>query len=170
MKGPAGVCDTSSRTMANPQRQEQQLVAGWRAIERGDPAAAEAIARDLLRRARPDALEVLAHNLLAVSLMRQSRHDEARAALSLALGREPGSAGTLLNLGSALMHLGRNEEAITHLERAAGLDPRMPQVHNNLAHAYRGAGRLEEALESFRKVLESDPGDIDALAHIGIIH
>jgi len=158
--------------MANPQRQEQQLVAGWQALERSDPGAAEAIARDLLRqgRLRPDALDALAHNLLAVSLMQQSRHDEALAVLSRALEREPGSAGTLLNLGSALMHLGRHEEAIAHLERAAGLDPRPPQVHNNLGHAYRELGRLEEALESFRKVVERDAANVDALAHIGIIH
>jgi predicted O-linked N-acetylglucosamine transferase (SPINDLY family) len=156
--------------MANPQRQEQQLVAGWRAIERGDPGAAEAIARDLLRQARPDALDVLALNLLAVSLMQQSRHDEALAALSRALEREPSSAGTLLNLGSALMHLGRHEEAVAHLERAAGVDPRPPQVHNNLGHAYRELGRFDEALESFRKVVERDPANVDALAHIGIIH
>ena len=156
--------------MANPQRQEQQLVAGWRAIERGDSGAAEAIARDLLRQAGPDALDVLAYNLLAVSLMQRSHHDEALAALSRALEREPGSAGTLLNLGSALMHLGRHEEAIAHLERAARLDPRPPQVHNNLGHAYRELGRLEEALQSFRKVVERDPANADALAHIGIIH
>src|SRR5262245_2740966 len=156
--------------MANPQKQEQQLVAGWRAIERSDPGTAEAIARDLLRQGRPDAFGVLAHNLLAVSLMHQSRHDEALAALALALERDPGSAGTLLNLGSALMHLGRHAEAIPHLQRAVELDPRLSQAHANLASAFLELGREEEALESFRKVIERDPGNVDALAHIGIIH
>jgi len=93
--------------MANPERQEQQLVAGWHAVERGDPGAAEAIARDLLRQGgRPGPLEVITYNLLGVSLMQQSRHEEALAALGLALEREPQSAGTHLNLGSALTHLG----------------------------------------------------------------
>src|SRR5215472_13329392 len=130
MKGPAGVCDTPGRTMANPQRHEQQLVAGWQAIERSDPGAAEAIARDLLRQDRPrDALDVLAYNLLAVSLMQQARHEEALAALAPALERDPASAGTRLNLGSALIQLGRHEEAIPHLQRAAELEPRLPQPH-----------------------------------------
>lgn len=169
MKASAGVCDTPGRTMANPQRHEQQLVAGWQAIERSDPGAAEAIARDLLRQGAPrDA--VLVYNLLAVSLMRQARHEEALAALGSALERDPVSAGTRLNLGSALIHLGRHEEAIPHLERAAELDPRLSQPHNNLAHAYRALGREQQALESFRNALARDPGNVEALAQIGIIN
>src|SRR5262249_33783299 len=112
--------DSVFQAMANAAELEQQLIAGWRAIERNDPGAAEAIAADLLRRrpAHPE-VSVLAYNLLGVSLMQQSRHQEALAALASALERGPGSAGTHLNLGSALTELGRHAEAIPHLRRAA---------------------------------------------------
>ena len=154
--------------MANPQRHEQQLVAGWQAIERSDPGAAEAIARELLRQGQ--SRDPVVHNLLAVSLMQQARHEEALAALASALERDPASAGTRLNFGSALIHLGRHAEAIPHLQRAAELEPRLPQPHNNLAHAYMALGREDQALESFRNALARDPGNADAHALVGMIH
>lgn len=156
--------------MANPERQEQQLVAGWHAVERGDPGAAEAIARDLLRQGgRPGPLEVITYNLLGVSLMHQSRHEEALAALGSALEREPQSAGTHLNLGSALTHLGRHEQAIPHFRKAAELEPQLSQAHNNLGHALKELGRLEEAAAAYRKALALAPDSLPAQVNLGIV-
>ena len=93
--------------MANPQTHEQQLAAGWQAIGRGDHGAAETIARKLLQEDSPDSVDSIARNLLGVALMQQARHEEAREVLASALGRDPRSAGTRLNLGSARVHLRR---------------------------------------------------------------
>src|SRR5215831_10107814 len=48
-EGPRGRMRYFGRKMANPERYEQQLVAGWQALERRDLRAAEEIARSALR-------------------------------------------------------------------------------------------------------------------------
>jgi protein O-GlcNAc transferase len=154
--------------MANSAGQEQQLIAGWRAIERNDPGTAEAAARDVLRQipSHPQ-LGLLAYNLLAVSLMQQSRHEEALGALAWVLEREPRSAGTLLNLGSALTHLGRYEEAIPRFRKAAELDPQLSQAHNNLGHALNELSRFDEAAKSLRRALRIAPDDAEVHNNLG---
>lgn len=154
--------------MANPSGQEQQLIAGWRAIERNDPGAAEAIARDFLRQgsSHPQ-LGLLAYNLLAVSLMQQSRHEEALGALARVLEREPTSAGTHLNIGSALTHLGRHEEAIPHFRKAAELEPQLSQAHNNLGHALNELSRFDDAAKSLRRALRIAPDDAEVHNNLG---
>jgi protein O-GlcNAc transferase len=155
--------------MANPERQQRELVAGWRAIERGDPGAAEAIAREVLRQGdRPGPLVVIAYNLLGVSLMQQSRHEEALDVLGSALEQEPRSAGTHLNLGSALVHLGRHEQAVAHFRKAAELEPRLSQAHANLADSLKALGRLDEAVISYRAALALDPGFVPAHVNLGL--
>src|SRR5262245_37884983 len=132
--------------MANPKRQEQQLVAGWRAIEHSDPAVAEAIAREVLeQRGRAPSVDAIGYNLLGVSLMQPARQEEALQALGTALDYEPRSGGTHLNVGSVLSLLGRHEQAIPHFRKAADLDPRLSQAHHNLAHSLKELGRLDEA-------------------------
>ena len=154
--------------MVNSSGQEQQLVAGWRAIERNDPGAAEAIARDFLQQGSSyPQLSLLAYNLLAVSLMQQSRHEEALVALAAALEHEPRSAGTHLNLGSALMQLGRHERAVFHLRKAAELEPQLSQAHNNLGLALRELGRSNESIESYQRALRVAPNDFEVHNNLG---
>jgi predicted O-linked N-acetylglucosamine transferase (SPINDLY family) len=145
-------------------------MAGWQAIEQGDPRSAESIARNLLRgNARPrDPLGVFAHNLLAVSLMQQSRHEEALRALSVVLERDPGSAGTHLNMGGALTQLGRHEEAIAHFSKAAEIEPRLSQAHSNLGTVLAGLGRLDEAAAAYRKAVSAEPRDLQAWNSLGV--
>jgi predicted O-linked N-acetylglucosamine transferase (SPINDLY family) len=153
--------------MANPERQEQRLVAGWQAIERGDHGAAEAIARELLRQdSRPDSVDVMAHNLLGVALMQQARHEEALEVLARALERDRLSAGTQLNLGSALTQLGRYAEAIPHFRTAAEIEPQLAQAHYNLGHALKELGRFGEAAAAYRAVLALVPAAL--LAHLNL--
>jgi protein O-GlcNAc transferase len=169
MKGSAGVCDTPGR-MANPERAEQQLLAGWQAIERGDPASAERAAKALLRQGRiPDPQVVLAYNLLGVALMQQARHDEAREALERALARDPRAAGTHLNLGSALTHLGRHEDAVPHFRKAGEIEPQLSQAHFNLGHALKELGRFEEAAAAYRAALAVAPDFLLAHLNLGFV-
>jgi predicted O-linked N-acetylglucosamine transferase (SPINDLY family) len=156
--------------MANAETVEQRLVAGWQALERSDPGAAEAIAREVLRQGshRQGPLGVIAYNLLGVSLMQQSRHEEALDVLGSALVREPHSAGTHLNVGSALLHLGRHGQAIAHFRKAAELEPQLSQAHNNLAHSLKELGRLDEAVIAYRAALALDPGFVPAHVNLGL--
>jgi len=155
--------------MANPQTHEQQLAAGWQAIERGDHGAAETIARGLLQEDGPDSSGSIARNLLGVALMQQERHEEARQVLASALERDPRSAGTLLNLGSALVHLSRYDEAAAQFREAARIEPLLAQAHFNLGHALKELGRFEEAAAAYRAVLALDPGSLLAHLNLGFV-
>lgn len=163
--------DSAFQAMANPERRQQRLMTGWQAIERGEAGPAEAIARELLLQGRGqrDALDLLAYNLLAVSLMQQARHHEALEALGSALERDPRSPGTLLNLGSALTQMGRHAEAIPHLRKAAELDPRLSPAHNNLGHALKELGRFGEAADSYERALKLAPEDVEVRNNLGTV-
>ena len=159
------------QAMAGSDAQMQRLIAGWQALSRNEPGSAEQIAKALLRRGARDAeFLVNAANLLAVSLMQQARHEEALKALASALERDPLSAGTRLNLGSALIHLGRLDEAVSHLAQAVQLDPRLSQAHSNLGLAFKELGRFEEAIESYGRALRIAPGDFEAHSNLGMIY
>ena len=101
--------------------------------------------------------------------MQQSRHEEALAALASALAREPRSAGTHLNLGSALTQLGRHGEAISHFRKAVEIEPLLSQAHNNLGHALKELGRLDEAAESYRRALRIAPDDSEVHNNLGTV-
>jgi protein O-GlcNAc transferase len=216
--------------MANSAGQEQQLAAGWQAIERNDPRAAEKLARATLRaggaqiefvrllgaslfmqeryqealapfrevfqKARTSgvgyhlgycylalkdpksAAEVLgqvvrefpqmalAHNLLGISLVQQSRHQDALAHFAAAIEQAPQLPGVHTNMGNALSQLGRPEEALPHFEKATELDPADPQARNNLGNALFKLQRIDAAVASYRKAIELAPDYPTALANL----
>jgi predicted O-linked N-acetylglucosamine transferase (SPINDLY family) len=216
--------------MTNPERQKQQLAAGWQAIERNDARAAENLARagladdrtqiefvrllgaslfvqeryqealapfrEVFQKARTfgvgyhlgycylalkdpgSASEVLgqvvrefpqmalAHNLLGISLVQQSRHAEALPHFAAAIGHAPQLPGVHTNLGNALSQLGRPEEALPHFEKATQLDPADPQARNNLGNALFRLRRTEAAIASYRKAVELAPDYPMALANL----
>ena len=84
------------------------------ALERGDLAAAEKIALDLLEREEnPNALHLLAH-----ARQKQNRADEALLLIQRSLAVRPGHAGALLHLGKVLAQLRRDGEAVRALDDA----------------------------------------------------
>jgi predicted O-linked N-acetylglucosamine transferase (SPINDLY family) len=222
-----------TRLMGEAERQQDQLAAGWNAIERNDPRPAEEFARAALRRNPRDSesLSLLgeslflqqrfqeaitplsevfqrahaqgigcrlgychlalgdpvsaavvlekevqafpelvdAYNLLAISLMQQSRHPEALTVLASALERDPRSAGTHLNFGNALAHLRRHEEAIASFEKSVELEPGLSQAHNNLGHAFKELGRFDEAIASYERALRIAPNDFEVHNNLGTV-
>ncbi len=131
----------------------------------GDPARAAAVLEREVR-AFPNFVE--AHNLLALSLMQQSRHEEALSVLATAVERDPRSAGTHLNLGNALTNLRRYEEAIPRFKKAMALDPGLSQAHNNLGHALKELGRFGEAIASYEHALRIAPNDFEVHNNLGL--
>jgi predicted O-linked N-acetylglucosamine transferase (SPINDLY family) len=138
---------------------------GYCYLALGDPVrAAEVLGREV--KAFPNFVE--AHNLLALSLMQQSRHEEALAVLASAVERDPRSAGTHLNLGNALTNLRRYEEAIPRFRKAMELQPSLSQAHNNLGHALRELGRFDEAIASYEYALRIAPNDFEVHNNLGL--
>jgi predicted O-linked N-acetylglucosamine transferase (SPINDLY family) len=138
---------------------------GYCHLALGDPArAAVVLEREV--KAFPDFVE--AHNLLALSLMQQSRHQEALTVLASAVERDPRSAGTHLNLGNALTNLRRYEEAIPRFKKAMELQPGLSQAHNNLGHALKELGRFGEAIASYEQALRIAPSDFEVHNNLGL--
>src|SRR5437867_3440921 len=138
---------------------------GYCYLALGDPArAAEVLEKEV--KAFPNFVE--AHNLLALSLMQQSRHEEALTVLASAVERDPRSAGTHLNLGNALTNLRRYEEAIPRFKKAMELQPGLSQAHNNLGHALKELGRFDEAIASYEHALRIAPNDFEVHNNLGL--
>ena len=73
------------------------------------------------------------------------------------------------NLGVALKQQGRLDEALLLFEAARNRAPGMPTVDYNHGDTLQRLGRLEEAFESFRRAIEIEPHDVDALALAALI-
>src|SRR5437899_15991 len=138
---------------------------GYCYLALGDPArAAVVLEREV--KAFPNFVD--AYNLLALSLMQQSRHQEALSVLAAAVERDPRSAGTHLNLGNALTNLRRYEEAIPRFKKAMELQPGLSQAHNNLGHALKELGRFDEAIASYEHALRIAPNDFEVHNNLGL--
>jgi serine/threonine-protein kinase len=58
---------------------------------------------------------------------------------------------------------GRYDEAVDMMQTAVKLDPLIHLLNNFLANMYRNSGQVERAIEQRKKILELDPGYVDAL-------
>ena len=138
---------------------------GYCYLALGDPVSAAAVLEKEVK-AFPKLID--AYNLLALSLMQQSRHEEALTVLASAVERDPRSAGTHLNLGNALTNLRRYEEAIPRFKKAMELQPGLSQAHNNLGHALKELGRFDEAIASYEHALRIAPNDFEVHNNLGL--
>jgi predicted Zn-dependent protease len=77
---------------------------------------------------------------LAQAHLRAKQANEAAAAASRALERNPGHPWALAVSGEALLAQGRRTEGLQSLERALAAQPRRPEVWLTLARAFDAAG------------------------------
>lgn len=80
---------------------------------------------------------------------------------------EGGSAGDYVERGRAHLEAGRLNEAVAELSRAASLDPKLSQAHSLLAVAYERKGLRERAGDSYRRSVDADDRDPEALNNLG---
>jgi tetratricopeptide (TPR) repeat protein len=106
--------------LVSPAPGDKAYLAGNRAFEDGDYAAAEAAYRDALE-AAPQHIEALRG--LALSLDRRRLHLRALATYDEAIAHEPRFGATYAHRGMLLDSLGRHEEALADYMRALELDP-----------------------------------------------
>lgn len=116
------------------------------ALERTDPAAAEAAYRQAL--ALDPADEAACLNLGAM-LSEAGRFGELAALCDEALRHAPGSALLHFNRGVALDHLERLSEAQASYERSLALDPTLADAHYNLGRVREQLGDKRGALRHF---------------------
>jgi Tfp pilus assembly protein PilF len=100
-------------------------VRGLALLENEQPVEAEAVFRELARRVVDDPLP---HANLAVALLRQQKHAEARAAVERALALAPRSADLLALQAEVLRWSGDPAAGLAAAERAAAAAPESPRV------------------------------------------
>ncbi len=107
------------------------------------------------------------HEDLGYLLVEQGRAEEALPILNTATRLDPSLERAHLCLGKALAQLGRGKEADVAFERSFELNP----VSKTLALAaeHQKADRLKEAKALYRKVLQANPDNVDALRMMGMI-
>ena len=80
---------------------------------------------------------------------------------------EGGSPRDYLERGRALLEEGRLNEAIAELSRAASLDSKLSQAHSLLAVAYDRKGLHDRAGDSYRRAIDVNDRDPQALNNLG---
>jgi Flp pilus assembly protein TadD len=143
------------------------------AIEKFHPAAAEYYLQlgDALRASRRywesiapyeeavrrEPQSAIAHQRLALGLVRVQRNKEAEKHFQQAIALAPRDAGILKELGVACLEQGRMAEASAALEKSLALDPQQPVALNALGGARMKTGDPAGAEASFREAIRQRP-------------
>jgi Tfp pilus assembly protein PilF len=97
------------------------------------------------------------------------RLDQAEAALTHMLARDPVDAVSLGLRGAIELKRRKPESAIAWLRQAIARDPRLPGAHANLGVALQALGKLDEAAACFRQLAALTPQSPDAHYLLGML-
>ncbi len=101
---------------------------------------------------------VMAHNLLARSLLAVERHDEALASANRSVQLDPLSTLIRTAVGDAYYFARDYEKSVFHYQMSIELDPRFDGAHTDLARAYEMMGRFDEARAEYQEGLRLSGG------------
>jgi protein O-mannosyl-transferase len=104
----------------------------------------------------------VAHNNLAIALVRKGQLDAGVSQYREALRLEPGNADAHYNLGVAFGRKGELDAAISQFHETLRLQPENANAHNNLGTALGMQGKTDEAISQYREALRLRPGSADA--------
>jgi Flp pilus assembly protein TadD len=104
-----------------------------------------------------------AEHFESAGVMRVEDRDNTRPAPP----EEGGTARDYLQRGRALLEEGRLNDAIDQLSHAASLDPKLSQAHSLLAVAYDRKGLHERAEDSYKRAIQVNENDPQALNNLG---
>ena len=90
------------------------------------------------------------------------------AILAIVVGCASYRGARLYQSGSAALERGEVERAVADLERSAALVPHASEVQNHLGLAYGAAGRDEDALRAFRRAVELDCDNQQAVHNLAL--
>lgn len=100
----------------------------------------------------------VAHDVLAISLVKHGEIDAAVAHLHEALRLDSGDLDALANLAGALVRQNKPQEAEIHARRALALAPDRAKLHAALGASLLAQGRFEEARVELEQALSLDGG------------
>jgi len=107
----------------------------------------------------PDEAEV--HYQRGLALMSLGREDEAVAAWTVAVDRDPEHGRALHRLGEYAVSKGEIREAIDLFSRSIYAMPRFPYAYNALASVYVRYGRPREALQVLQNAIQNENSNDD---------
>jgi tetratricopeptide (TPR) repeat protein len=112
----------------------------------------------------PDALTAV-----GIAEAQAGRLDQATVLFRQALEKDPQYGLAHFNLGTALAKSGDLQGAREHLEKAVASQPKLAAAWNALGSARAGLGDEAGALECWRRAVELDRTQYDALYNIAIV-
>jgi arylsulfatase A-like enzyme/tetratricopeptide (TPR) repeat protein len=131
--------------------------------QRGEPGAATALAREILRE-RPTMSE--GYDFLAFLLQQSGRDDEAAAVLQESVQRGLASEQMQVRLALILSEAGRPAKGLEVLKPLAESED--PDTQNTIGIMLADLGRIEQAMGVFQRVLEKHPDSALTLQNMGI--
>jgi tetratricopeptide (TPR) repeat protein len=154
-----------NRPVGGKRRQQlafpEEIARAGRLERDGEPAKAEHIYRDILRR-DPDHVEAI--RLLAAIAMEHRKYSDAEVFLQRAVEIAPEYARLWLDLCAAQLGLENLDGAITSASRLVELSPDIADSHIALGNALARADRAKEAAEVYRSALEASTGHAGAFS------
>ncbi len=148
--GVAGRLLRRARSMI-PRAPEIAFALGNLSLDLGDPPAAEALFRDVVRLSPSFAA---GRRALAQALAQQRRHEEAESELARLIAADPLSADASIDLATLLLRRGADAEVL--LQRAAAAAPDHPRAHFLIADVRRRGGWAEAAAITYARSLALD--------------
>jgi tetratricopeptide (TPR) repeat protein len=128
-------------------------------LRAGQPAKAEAVARDAIAR-RVDEHRFLLK--LGESQIEARRYDEAEKSLLAALEKKSDLDTARFNLGLVYEERGESDKAVAAYRGELEVNPKAYRAAFNLAKLLQKAGRREEAVAYFRRLPTCSPSSVPA--------
>lgn len=132
--------------------------------ESGRHREALALLEPLASSQNPDVL-----NALGVARAGANRIPEALEDFHRALEVDPGNAIAYQNIGITELHRHRLSAALTAFASAFAVNDRLPRAWNGRGVALEESGKPQEAIQAWKRALELDPEQFDALFNLGVV-
>jgi len=144
---------------------QAKFAQGLEQLRKGNPARAEAICKQVLKR-QPNHFDAL--HLLGVIALQTGRPQLAVDFLRKAIEVDQDVAEVHSNLGNGLRDLRRQEDAIASYDKAIALQPDYAYLSYNRGIALRELNRSEDAIASYDKAIALRPDYAEAYHNRGI--
>lgn len=112
--------------------------------------------------------DIEALNALGIAYGQSSRADDAIRTFEHALQIDPSNGLAWQNIGTVQLRRGDTRSAESSLRRALAIDDTLPGAHTTLGVVLSGAKRPEEAIVLWKRAVDLDPGEFDALYNLTV--
>lgn len=169
LQGQAGDDAAAIRTLEEAKRRDllaENLISrlGLLYSANGRHQEALSVLEPLATTQNPDVL-----NGLGIALAGAGKTRDALKAFHRAVEVDPRDAIAYQNIGITQLHQGKWKEALASFDAAFAINDRLPRAWNGRGVALKESGRPEEAIQAWKRAVELDPEQFDALFNLGVV-